>query len=217
MRACAFKIQPGTDPATLHLPFVGRARAAQICDLATTGTTAELEEHRYGNLRCHSVSIWHWHWHSYWHWLCLLVQVQNLRSTKCPEILMLLPDRHSGIVCRGLRCVIAACMLPQGSKHGVLLCRADAQVCSSVQKSGQRLPYENAVGSSTRRLFKKLPGAGARTAKLWWDLGFRWVMPAHILGRSRGRSSNLFADHGGIRTLEIPSTAPAHGAYWQHV
>ena len=53
MRACAYKIQPGTDPATLHLPFVGRARAAQICDLATTGTTAELEEHRYSFLPCH--------------------------------------------------------------------------------------------------------------------------------------------------------------------
>lgn len=52
MRACAFKIQPGTDPTTLHLPFVGRARAAQICDLATTGTTAELVEHRYNDLHC---------------------------------------------------------------------------------------------------------------------------------------------------------------------
>ena len=48
MRACAFKIQPGTNPAGLHLPFVGRARAQQICDLATTGTTPELEEHRSG-------------------------------------------------------------------------------------------------------------------------------------------------------------------------
>ena len=56
MRACAYKIQPGTDPATLHLPFVGRARAAQICDLATTGTTAELEEHRYSFLWCHQCS-----------------------------------------------------------------------------------------------------------------------------------------------------------------
>lgn len=44
-----------------------------------------------------------------------------------------------------------------------------------MQKSGQRLPYENAVGSATRRMFKKLPGAGARTARLWWDLGFRWA------------------------------------------
>ena len=48
MRACAFKIEPGTDPAGLHLPFVGRARAQQICDLATTGTTPELDEHRSG-------------------------------------------------------------------------------------------------------------------------------------------------------------------------
>ena len=44
---------------------------------------------------------------------------------------------------------------------------------SSGAKSGQREPYEGAVGSATRRLFKKLPGVGARTAKLWWDLGFR--------------------------------------------
>ena len=44
---------------------------------------------------------------------------------------------------------------------------------SSGQKSGQREPYEGAVGSATRRLFKKLPGVGSRTAKLWWELGFR--------------------------------------------
>ena len=46
MRACAFKVQPNTDPATLKLPFIGPARAQQICDLATSGTTPELEEHR---------------------------------------------------------------------------------------------------------------------------------------------------------------------------
>lgn len=47
---------------------------------------------------------------------------------------------------------------------------------SSRQKSGQREPYEGAVGSATRRLFKKLPGVGARTAKLWWDQGLRYVL-----------------------------------------
>jgi ATP phosphoribosyltransferase len=33
-------------PDDLQLPFVGPARAQQICDLATTGTTLELEQHR---------------------------------------------------------------------------------------------------------------------------------------------------------------------------
>ena len=46
MRACAFKVQPNTDPAALKLPFIGPARAQQICDLATSGTTPELDEHR---------------------------------------------------------------------------------------------------------------------------------------------------------------------------
>ena len=72
--------------------------------------------------------------------------------------------------------------LPQGVQHSILSCRSDTQVYSSVQKSGQRLPYEHAVGSATRRMFKKLPGAGARTAKLWWDLGFRCALPAQTLG-----------------------------------
>ena len=46
MRACAFKVQPNTNPSALKLPFIGPARAQQICDLATCGTTPELEEHR---------------------------------------------------------------------------------------------------------------------------------------------------------------------------
>lgn len=46
VRACAFKIEPGTRPEDLRFPFVGPARAAQICDIATTGTTLELEQHR---------------------------------------------------------------------------------------------------------------------------------------------------------------------------
>ena len=55
MRACAFKVLPGTDPAALKLPFIGPARAQQICDLATSGTTPELEEHRrvqHSDLHC---------------------------------------------------------------------------------------------------------------------------------------------------------------------
>lgn len=47
-RACAYKIQPGTRPQELRMPFVGPARAQQICDLATHGTTQELEQHRCG-------------------------------------------------------------------------------------------------------------------------------------------------------------------------
>ena len=46
VRACAFKIEPGTRPEDLRFPFVGPARAAQICDIATMGTTLELEQHR---------------------------------------------------------------------------------------------------------------------------------------------------------------------------
>ena len=48
VRACAFKIEPGTRPEDLknQLPFVGGARAVQICEIAATGTTLELEQHR---------------------------------------------------------------------------------------------------------------------------------------------------------------------------
>ena len=49
VRACAFKIDPGMlDPGALarKLPFVGAARAQQIWDIAKTGTTEELEQHR---------------------------------------------------------------------------------------------------------------------------------------------------------------------------
>jgi hypothetical protein len=51
VRACAFKIGHGAhnldaDALARKLPFVGAARARQIWDLATTGTTEELEQHR---------------------------------------------------------------------------------------------------------------------------------------------------------------------------
>lgn len=47
VRACAYKIAPHTPPEALAaLPFIGAARARQIADLATRGTTAELEQHR---------------------------------------------------------------------------------------------------------------------------------------------------------------------------
>lgn len=47
MRACAFKVAPNTRSEDLQLPFIGKARAQQICELATTGTTLELEQHRH--------------------------------------------------------------------------------------------------------------------------------------------------------------------------
>ena len=51
----ACNIQRDTDPAsqTLHLLFVGRAQAAQLCNLGTIGTITELEEQRYDSLRCY--------------------------------------------------------------------------------------------------------------------------------------------------------------------
>ena len=49
VRACSYKIAPHTPPEALAaLPFIGAARARQISDLATKGTTAELEQHRCG-------------------------------------------------------------------------------------------------------------------------------------------------------------------------
>ena len=48
--------------------------------------------------------------------------------------------------------------------------RSDAQVYTS---SG--ILRDDAYGGKTRRLFKKLPGVGAATAKQWFDMGFRSV------------------------------------------
>ena len=95
---------------------------------------------------------------------------------------------------------------------------------SSVQKSGQRLPYEGAVGSATRRLFKKLPGAGARTAKLWWDLGFRCTPPAHTCAdglmneipwvvEARHHASGLCSDR--LNSVRLVCQLPAQEALAQ--
>lgn len=51
--------------------------------------------------------------------------------------------------------------------------RANAQVYSSINE-----PYEGAKGSMIRRMFKRLPGVGAATAKLWYNMGFRRVRTA---------------------------------------
>ena len=59
VRACAFKIDPGRlDAAALarKLPFVGAARAQQIWDIAKTGTTEELEQHRWGCMQWNASS-----------------------------------------------------------------------------------------------------------------------------------------------------------------
>lgn len=46
--------------------------------------------------------------------------------------------------------------------------RANAQVHDSHGNA-----REGAVGSRSRREFKRLPGVGARTARTWWNLGLR--------------------------------------------
>ena len=53
MRACSYKLKPHTPPDEIAaLPFIGAARAMQISDLATKGTTIELEQHRRGFSVC---------------------------------------------------------------------------------------------------------------------------------------------------------------------
>ena len=49
-------------------------------------------------------------------------------------------------------------------------CRANEVVCDSSGK-----PRADTGGGATRRLFMQLPGVGAKTAKIWYDLGFRCV------------------------------------------
>ncbi len=43
-------------------------------------------------------------------------------------------------------------------------------VCDSSGK-----PRADTGGGATRRLFMQLPGVGAKTAKIWYDLGYRCV------------------------------------------
>lgn len=61
VRACAYKIGAEARPSEMKLPFCGPARLQQICDIATTGTTLELEQHRYlflDSLRVHWSKGW---------------------------------------------------------------------------------------------------------------------------------------------------------------
>ena len=54
-------------------------------------------------------------------------------------------------------------------RHCICLdCRANEVVCDS---SGR--PRADTGGGATRRLFMQLPGVGAKTAKMWYDLGYR--------------------------------------------
>ena len=49
-------------------------------------------------------------------------------------------------------------------------CRSDQVVNDS---SG--MPRPDTGGGATRKLFMQLPGVGAKTAKIWFDLGYRYV------------------------------------------
>jgi hypothetical protein len=54
-------------------------------------------------------------------------------------------------------------------------CRANEVVCDSSGK-----PRADTGGGATQRLFMQLPGVGAKTAKIWYDLGYRWVVSGPI-------------------------------------
>lgn len=54
-------------------------------------------------------------------------------------------------------------------------------VCDSSGK-----PRADTGGGATRRLFMQLPGVGAKTAKIWYDLGFRCVSHSSIASWSVG-------------------------------
>lgn len=49
-------------------------------------------------------------------------------------------------------------------------CRSDQIVNDS---SGA--PRTDTGGGATKKLFMQLPGVGAKTAKIWFDLGFRFL------------------------------------------
>lgn len=66
--------------------------------------------------------------------------------------------------------------------------RANAQVYSSINE-----PYEGARGSVIRRMFKRLPGVGAATAKLWYNMGFRRVQTLQPTKADRGFGACGFA------------------------
>lgn len=42
-------------------------------------------------------------------------------------------------------------------------------------------PREGAIGSRSRREFKRLPCVGARTARTWWHLGLRLALCSLVL------------------------------------
>ncbi|BDA49904.1 probable DNA polymerase lambda at C-terminar half [Coccomyxa sp. Obi] len=110
VRACAYKIEAGARPSEMKLPFCGPARLQQICDIAATGTTLELEQHRAG---------------------------EQVYSSPDPQ-------------------------------------------------TGQRRKYAGAIGSPSRRLFKKLPGVGSSTAKKWYDLGLRTLEDVEAAAKPGG-------------------------------
>jgi len=56
------------------------------------------------------------------------------------------------------------------SSHALHAARANEVVCDSSGK-----PRSDTGGGATRRLFMQLPGVGAKTAKIWYDLGYRYA------------------------------------------
>ena len=84
-----------------------------------------------------------------------------------------------------------------------VVCRANGQVYSSINE-----PYEGAKGSMIRRMFKRLPGVGAATARLWYNMGFRRAtscLPAVQLVRIflPGLADYVFFDACGRCTTEM--------------
>ena len=59
------------------------------------------------------------------------------------------------------------------STYEILLnfeCRANEIVYDSSGK-----PRPDTGGGASRKLFMQLPGVGAKTAKIWYDLGYRYL------------------------------------------
>ncbi len=54
--------------------------------------------------------------------------------------------------------------------------RANEVVCDSSGK-----PRADTGGGASRRVFMQLPGVGAKTAKIWYDLGYRYGFVSSVL------------------------------------
>ena len=74
------------------------------------------------------------------------------------------------VLCCAVLCCAVLCQLQPLAVCLLSACRADVAVRDS---RGRR--RHDSVGAATRARFHSLPGVGQKTAKLWWDLGCRWV------------------------------------------